>query len=203
MAIATYADLVTAITTNFLHRTDLSAVAPDFILLAEDKFNLRLRTFEQETALAATAIDSSYQVAVPANTRAIKRIWRTDDPKTPLMAATLDTVILKQGDTSLGTSGLARQYCREGSTWRFDGTGTVAGVLYRTIPALSGSNTTNWLLTSYPGVYLWACLAEAATYIGNHAQAQAWEAKADARIDEMNRRLKQDEFSGPLRMRAA
>jgi hypothetical protein len=194
MAITTYSELVTAVTTSWPHRADLaSANAIEFIALAEERFNRRLRTRHQELALAETAIDASYQVAIPSNVIAVKRMWRTANPKVPLFARTLDFII----DSQAG-GGLASGYAWEGSTWRFDGTGSVAGVLYRNIPGLSGSNTTNWLLTAYPSVYLYACLAEGAVYMKDEARASQYDAKAEARILELNRISKQDEYSGSL-----
>ena len=196
MAIGTYAQLSAAITTGWPHRTDLSA--DDFIQLAEAKFNRRLRTKHQELALSETAIDASYQVAIPANTLGVKRMWRTDDPKTPLGSKTLEFVIMRQS-----AGALALNYCQEDATWRFDGTGSVAGVLHRSIPALSSSNTTNWLLTQAPDLYLYACLAQVFHYVNNVNRAMAYEAKADQLIDELNRAEHRDQFSGPLVMRAA
>lgn len=203
MAITTYSELVTALTTSWPHRADLgSTQAIEFIALAEAKFNRRLRTRFQELALSETAIDASYQISIPANVVAVKRLWRTDEPKTPLMPATLDAIIEAQGSLRYGYSTLALHYAWESDKWRFDGTGNVAGVLYRNIAGLSGSNTTNWLLTSHPDLYLYAGLAEAYIYMNDQARAQMYEAKRDLLIQELNRTDNRDSFSGPLMVRA-
>ena len=201
MAISTYAELTTAITTGWPHRSDLSGQSDNVIALAEAKFNRRLRSKHQETALSETAIDASYQVAIPSNVLAVKRMWRTDDPKTPLMPVTLDFIIEQQGSTSYGYSNLALHYCVEDAKFRFDGTGNVSGILYRSIPALSGSTTTNWLLTAHPDLYLYECMSQMNYYALNLPRAQMFEAKSDALIAELNRSEKRDEFSGPLMVR--
>lgn len=198
MAITTYAELKTAVTANWPHRADLTSFGDEFIALAEEKFNRRLRTKHQELALAETAIDASYQVAIPSNALAVKNMWRTDSPKPTLQAASLEFVIKRQV-----AGQLAQFYCQEDAKWRFDGTGSVAGVLYRSIPALSGSNTTNWLLTSHPSVYLYACLAEAATFVNDQAKAAMFEAKAEMRIADLQRSEHRDQYSGPLVVRVA
>lgn len=198
MAITTYAELVTAITTSWMHRSDLAAVAPEFIALAESKINRKLRSRHQELALAETAIDASYQVAIPSTALAVKRMWRTDEPKTPLNAAPLEFIIGRQY-----AGGLALNYCGEDAKWRFDGTGNVAGVLYRSIPGLSSSNTTNWLLTLAPDLYLYACLAEACSYTSAAEKSVLWETKAEARIEELNRTEHRDTFSGAIRTRVS
>lgn len=198
MAISTYSELQTAVA-SWLHRSDLTATIPDFVRLAESRFNRKLRTKEQETALASTTIDASYQVAIPANTVAVKRIWRTGTPVTPLLPATLDFVVERQdGGTS---DALAYHYVWEASTWRFDGTGTVAGVLYRDIPALV-SNSTNWLLTGYPDVYLYASLYEAMVYLRDTDGISFFESRAMAALDTVQAEQSRDEFSGPLQVRA-
>ena len=55
MAISTYSELKTAVAT-WAHRTDLTAVIPDFITLAESRINrlVNLNNTEQETTLTAT-----------------------------------------------------------------------------------------------------------------------------------------------------
>lgn len=198
MALTDYAGLVSAISSEWMHRTDVTAVAPVAIALAEAKFNRRLRTVHQELALSETAIDASYQVSIPSNFRAVKRLWRTDEPKTILQAKTLEFVVKRQ---AIGQ--LALNYCIEDTKFRFDGTGSVAGVLYRNIPGLTGSNTTNWLLTAEPDLYLFNCMEAMCKYAKDFQAAQYWGGLGDAAINEMNRAEARDQFSGPLMVRSA
>lgn len=180
-----------------MHRSDLTSVIPDFVALAEDRLNRRLRTRFQESALTSTAIDASYLVAIPSNTLAVKSLWRVAGGLNyPLQAKTLEDVMYRQQGLE------ATCYAWEGSTWRFDGTGTVAGVLYRTIPPLA-SNSTNWLLTAHPALYLYASLAEAANYTRDAEAETKWRTAAEGLIAELNRTAQNDSFSGPLTVRAA
>ena len=195
MTISTYTELQTAVA-SWLHRTDMTTVIVDCIALAESKFNRRLRTKQQETALASTVINASYQVAIPTNTLAVRRIWRTGSPVVPLDVNNLDYVMPRQT-----AAGLAYAYAWEGANWRFDGTGTVAGVLYRNIPALSGT-ATNWLLTSYPDAYLYATLAECAVYTGDAESLATWEARAEQKLADINITEAKDSFTGALRVKA-
>ncbi len=196
MAIGTYAELQAAVA-SWLHRTDLTSGIQDCIVLAEERFNRRLRTRHQETTLADTDI-ASYQITIPTNTIAVRRLWRVDGSlKRELMVAPLGIVNASQ------TGGLAYNYAWGATTWEFDGTGTVGGVLYRNIPTLSDSNTTNWLLTAYPSAYLYGTLAEAASHVRNTAGGIEWDAKTDSKIAEINRRENADAMSGPLRVRSS
>jgi hypothetical protein len=54
------------------------------------------------------------------------------------------------------------------------------------IPALSGSNTTNWLLTKWPYVYLYAALVEAAPYLGQDQRLAMWESKYQDLVANIN-----------------
>lgn len=44
----------------------------------------------------------------------------------------------------------------------------------QSIPALSSTNATNWLLLREPALYLYAALVEASPYIGDDARASVW-----------------------------
>jgi hypothetical protein len=55
-----------------------------------------------------------------------------------------------------------------------DASYTVELTYYSKIPALSDSNTTNWLLTNSPDVYLYGSLLEAAPYLDDDNKLQVW-----------------------------
>jgi len=191
--ISTYTDLQTAVA-QWMHRTDLTALIPDFIALTEEKLNRYLRTKDNETTLSPTAIVNN-RVAIPANTVAVKTLWLDGYEASPLKPQSLESVISK------GTEGLATVYAWQGSDFLFDGTGTVEGVLYRNIPPLA-TNSTNWLLTAHPSVYLFGTLMEANLYIKNGEEATLWKARFDGLLDELNGNSQRDTMNGPLVARA-
>ncbi len=51
--------------------------------------------------------------------------------------------------------------------------------LFKNVTALSNSNTSNWLLTSYPDVYMYASLVEFAGYINDQQRATNWQTLLD------------------------
>ena len=59
--ISTYTDLQTAVA-QWMHRTDLTALIPDFIALTEEKLNRYLRTKDNETTLSPTAIVNNREI---------------------------------------------------------------------------------------------------------------------------------------------
>lgn len=55
-----------------------------------------------------------------------------------------------------------------------NGTPDYALTYFQSIPALSASQTTNWLLLREPALYLYGALIEASPYIGDDNRAATW-----------------------------
>lgn len=72
----------------------------------------------------------------------------------------------------------------------------MTGQYYVKVPALSDSNTTNWLLTSNPDLYLFAGLEACAKYLRDPEGAMAWAAQAQGIIDTLNSISAADQISG-------
>lgn len=181
MSIGTYSELQTAIA-NWRARGDLSSKLADFITLAEAKINRRLRTVNQETAIASTAIASDYTAARPADCLEVKALWCVTDPERSILPATLGKVIEFQADGAIPTL-----VAWSGSDFVFNGNGSnYQGIYYAKVPALSGSATTNWLLTASPDVYLMAGIEQACIYLRDSEGAMLYGGKADALIEELN-----------------
>jgi hypothetical protein len=192
--ITTYAELQTAIA-NWLNRSDLTAIIPDFIALAEERMNRTLRVRQMETELDATAITDN-RIAVPADTAAVKTLWLPNYEATPLKTQSFESVLAK------GREGMPTAYAWQGSDFYFDGSGDVQGVLYEKIPALSDSNTSNWLLAAHPSSYLFGALYEAAVYVKDVDSAIGFNQRFTATLDEIAGGDKRDTLSGPLVARA-
>jgi hypothetical protein len=192
VSISTYAELQTAIA-SWANKSNLTARIPDFITLAEAQINRKLRTRWQEEDLAATAVDSSFNIAIPADAVAVKSFWRNADPTWRIEQKDL-SYIVENRDTS---GGLARFYAWQGSNWTFDGAGDdITGVYYIKVPALSDADPTNWLLTAHPDLYLYASLEQCAKYLRDVEGALAWRAERTALTDELNSVSTADQVSG-------
>lgn len=171
MAITTYAELQTAVG-NWLDRSDLTARIPEFVTLFEAIVNrdLRVRQMEQRdtTTIAAefVALPATYLDGMSIRLSSGSSTWSLD----PTPAEVLDTY--------QATTGAPRLFALVGSDLQFypapDQSYTARLTYYRTIPALSDSNTTNWLLTLAPDTYLFGTLLQASAYLADTAQAQVW-----------------------------
>lgn len=194
MSISTFAELQTAVG-SWLNRSDATALISDFILLTEERMNRALRVRQMETSLATTAITDN-RIAVPANTVGVKTLWVDGHEDNPLLSRSYEFLLTQ------GTQGVPAGWAWQGDYLYFDGTGSVEGVLYRNIPALSASNTTNWLLTAHPSAYLFGALTEAFNWARNDKERDRWNGRFLQALSDVGGADMRDRLSGPLVVRA-
>ena len=174
MALTTYAELKTSIG-DWLNRSDLTAVIPDFISLAEAQVERTLRT-RQMIVRANASFDVQYG-AVPADFLEVKSLKLTStNPQTPLSFLSIDA--LDNEMTKHTASGRPKFFGIVGGQFRIvptpDSNYTTELTYYAKLSKLSNSNTTNWLLTSNPDIYLYGALLQAAPYLQDDARIQTW-----------------------------
>lgn len=173
MAITTYSELQTAIS-DWLNRSDLTSVIPNFISLAEAQLNRELRHRKMVTRATIT-IDSQYE-AVPSGWLENVRLQLNTNPITPLVYSTPEQII--EDSQIYVSSGQPMFFSVVGTELQFlpvpDGTYTGELTYYSSIPSLSVSNTTNWLLTEAPDLYLYAALVQSAPYLKEDERIATW-----------------------------
>ena len=181
MAITNYSELQTSLT-KWLSRTgdtNLIALYPDFITLAEAKFNRGLRTRNMETSTSLTP--TAGVCTLPTDYLELRRIYIDTDTPIELEYLTPENFYLKYPIMTNDGVSPSRYYTIEGASIILSEETTsndIKILYYQKIPALSVSNTTNWLLTAHPDLYLAESLAEAYDVIKNEALAQKWLNKA-------------------------
>lgn len=164
MSIANYSDLKSAITTFYVNRSDLAAVADDFIDLVEASLNLTLRCREMEASTDLTP--TSNVCTLPTDYLEYKRVVELASTRRALEYITEDAADYLYPDR---TAGLSNHFMIIGSnlTALPLSSNDIELTYYQQIPALSDSNTTNWLLTRSPNLYLHGCLMYAAEFTKN------------------------------------
>jgi hypothetical protein len=195
MSISTYDELKTAVA-SWLHRTDLTSVIPDFIMLAEERMNRTLRVRQMEAALAETDIEDGNLIAQPDGMVGVKTLWVPNYEASPLKPQTYEFVVANDTET------YPTHWAWVGESLYFNGTGSVQGVYYTQIPALSDTATTNWLLTAHPSLYLRGSLLEAAIYTRDPEGVAFCQAAFDATLADIMGSNARDIYSGPLQARA-
>lgn len=181
MALATYSDLKAAVA-SWLMRDDLAANIPDFITLCESRCNKRLRIRNMITS--TTLPQTSGQVTLPSDYLEADRIVVNTDPVTVLFTSSADAA--KQ---DYNYSGYPYRFYIQGSTMTIVPTSTADVVLdyYQKIPALSDSNTANWLLTNWPDIYLYGSLIEAEPFLEDDQRLATWLALYQSAIESLEK----------------
>lgn len=141
-------------------------------------------------------------IPLPSNYLAFRELYLDTIPK-----RTLDHVAPEVMNSMYAGSmaGFPRVYTIEGDTVRFgpvqDGTYTVRGVYYQKFPALTVSNTTNWLILNAPGIYLYGCLLEAMPFIRNDPRLTLWYGMYKSACNGLQAQDQRDRHSGRLTIR--
>lgn len=182
MSISSYAELQTAVQT-WLHRSDLSAITPDLIMLGELRLFREIRCREMETALNSTI--ASGVIAVPADYLDLKFAYIDATPVSKLDRASASQIYEQHPLRSPNSK--PNMIAREGSNFIFgpypDSNYTVKGVYYARPTSIQTS--ANALFTAYPDLYLMASLCEAAPYIQDDPRVKLWEAKYGAIVKQI------------------
>ena len=174
MALTTYAELKTSIG-DWLNRADLTSVIPDFISLAEAQVERTLRT--RQMIVRANASFNAQYGAVPDDFLETKSLKLTStNPETPLSFLSIDALDAEM--TKFTASGRPKFFGIVGGQFRIvptpDSNYTTELTYYAKLSKLSTANTTNWLLTSNPDIYLYGALLQAAPYLQDDARIQTW-----------------------------
>ena len=209
MSISNYTELQSAVA-SWLARDDLTSRIPEFITLSEAKLNRELfcRQMEQRssTDVDINSDDPEY-VSLPDDFQSMRRIRLSSVSGKPrlefLSGASMDE--FRQGRADV--PGRPIYFTITGDEIEIaptpDEAYTIEMVYRRYIPALA-ENTTNWLLTLAPDVYLYGALLEAEPYMKNDARITTWLAGFSSAIDGLNRLSLTSTFNaGPMTMRTS
>lgn len=201
MALDTYSDLSSAIV-DWLNDANLSTKVDTFIRLAEARFNRVLDVPDMESTTTLDA--SATSIALPSDYYEVRGLYLNGQYTLPLEALTLNALKALYPDNLSGTP----------IAYAVDGPNIVLGPLpnasctvtlkyKQKIDGLSSTNTSNWLLTKHPDLYLLASLVAAELRGWNDGRLPMLKGATDEMIEEINAAGKKAKIaSGPLRMRA-
>lgn len=193
--ITSYSDLKSSIA-NFLHRTDLTSMIPEFIADAEARIYNDLRIRAMEAAYSEAIATGT--VTLPTGFLEWKYLYVDDTSATKLIRKDAEWIYTNYPTRSAG--GKPKFFAREGETLIFgpypDSAYTIKGRYYKRLTALSDSNTTNWFITDAPDLLRFAALAEAEPYTSNDQRVALWEGKYQSIKNRLQRSEKAEAFSG-------
>ena len=196
MSFATYSDLQTSIA-NYLARSDLTSVIPDFITLAENRLRRELRIRQMLKSVTTATVKDDSTVELPSDFLQVRDFVVMTNPITPLSYSSPSAL---SNDPKALWVGVPRSYTILASEFQLspipDAVYTVK-MLYFAAPAyLSASNTTNVFLTSAPDGLLYGALVEAEPYLMNDARINTWGSMYDRAISSLTRSDENTQYSG-------
>ena len=163
--IADYASLQTAIA-DWLHRADLTARIPDFIGLAESRISVDLRLSNQQKGVIGTSAGGI--ITLPSDFRQAQALF------VPWGGTERELPIRPPADVPM-VQGVSTAAYVQDNTIIVNGDDVDYRLVYFSgIPALSDTATQNWLIMTYPNVYLYASLLEAMPYLKDDARINVW-----------------------------
>ena len=162
----------------WLHRTDLTAVIPDLIVLAEARIARDLRLRRQVSTSTLTTVGGTRTVSLPSDWLEMENLSLATAIEHNMSAVSVEVL---GWEYPTGTySGEPRVYAIEGDSILLGPTPDAAytlNILYYARWAALSVTPTNWLLTKHPNIYLFATLAEAGDYIQDAEKTVQWDAK--------------------------
>ena len=197
MAIGTFAELKTA-AANWLDRSDLTDRIPEFISLAEARFNRVLRIRDMETvSTAISTVAGTREYSLPTGFVQMKEFHLTTDPITPLAYITPEMMSRMWAGSAKAKPQvftIIADNVRLGPSP--DAVYTTSMLYYKTFTSLSDSNTTSEMLTNNPDVYLYGTLLEAEPFIMNDERVPLWLSAFEKAVSDIQNQDNKDRHSG-------
>lgn len=195
MALDTFANLKQSIQ-RLAHRNDTAFVIDDFVALAENKIDNRLRL--QTNELRATASLTTRFIEFPTRFLQMRRLSLISGSTTyELKYKTPEAMTIKSA------AGMPQEFTMT-SQIEFDrvpsGTYTLEMSYYARLNPLSTSNTTNDVLTNYPNLYLYGALAELHRWARDESLADYYDGLFDKYVAESNKQEDRGRFGVVPRM---
>ena len=192
-----YAGLRSVIS-EFLMRTDLDPIIPQFIQLAEAQFNRDIRHWRMEARATTEQGAGDEYVQVPGDWLETIRMHVIGGGTTPLKLISR-AAMADIRSKNLDQTGRPQYYTHVDSQFRLYPTpddGYDIELLYTTkIPALA-TNGQNWLLEYAPDVYLYGSLIHSAPYLQEDPRTATWAQLYSAAVARLNDESDKARYSG-------
>lgn len=182
----TYAGLKASIA-DFLNRGDLTAVIPDFIILAEAQMTRRFAAAAGAglpvprrlmiRADATIEADSEF-VAVPERFIGPRSFILRTEPVTELNYLSPETFLAAKKTLIFDAGDAPRYYTVMGGEFQILPLPVLAyeaeWAFFQAPAPLSDSISTNWMLQSHPDIYLYGALTQSAPYLEHDERVSVW-----------------------------
>ena len=184
MAITNYTELKAAVAA-WGKRSDLAALTPDFITLAEKRLNRNLLTRAQEFEVELTATPGTRHIDLPDGMINPVGLWL----KAYLPRTKLTQLLPVDLPVKTNVSGYPEYWAIDAQAIALDklaGDAYTFDFRYSGNLLLNDANPTNYVLTNDPDLYLFGALVELHKYAMNEQEADSWEARFQFSLDQAN-----------------
>jgi len=202
MSFATYSDLQTSIA-NYLARSDLTSIIPDFITLAENRLRRELRIRQMLKSVTTSTVSGDATVELPSDFLEIRDFVVMTNPIQPLSYSSPSSL---SNDQRTSEVGVPKSYTILASEFQLapapDGVYTLKMLYFAAPPYLSSGNASNVFLNVAPDGLLYGALVEAEPYLMNDARINTWGSMYDRAITSLTKSDEEGQYSGvPLAMK--
>jgi hypothetical protein len=191
---ATYQELKDQVL-SFVNNMAIEQTIDTFIDLAEADLSRRLRHWRMERRATAT-LNTQY-TSLPTDFNAPIRFSLTGDNFYKLDMVSHSEIMARR-EANNNTAGRPKAIAMTADTFEVqpspDQDYTLEMVYYGTVPALTSSNTSNWVLEYFPDAYLYGTLSHSAPFLGEDARVQTWLSLYNEAISAINSESERAEF---------
>ena len=190
----TYSELKTNIA-NYLNRSDLTSFLDIFIDNTEAELNRRLRTKDMVKRATATA-DSQY-LALPTDWLEAINVEITSNNFRPLFQQSIESLdVYRQANDNVTGSPIYFVVVDKSLELAPtpDTSYTLQLTYYGSVDALSDSQTTNFVSTGHPDVYLYGALKHASIFLMEDERVPLFTAQFEKALEEMRLEQEKAEF---------
>lgn len=201
MALSTYSELQASIA-DFLNREDLTSAITDFIRLGEAQMQRDIEHWRMEKRAEVTLTDR--YTALPDDIVRPLSMYITgaNRPLIPITRQEMQNKRYANGDAA----GRETYYSITGGEIEIfpSPTGGTLELNYiGKIPALADDNTSNWLLSEAPDVYLYGALSQTAPYLKDDERLIVWSTLYTNAVNALNMASQDTKWGGQgLKMRS-
>lgn len=196
MAFTNYAELQTTIA-SYLARSDLTAMIPDFIRLAETRLRRELRIRQMLRVVTTETIAGDSTVTLPSDFLQMRDIHLATNPTATLQYQS-PSALFRNARTS--DSGLPKMYTVLANEFQLapipDSAYTLSMLYYQAPVFLSNTVSTNAFMDICPDLLLYGALGEAESYLMNDPRLQTWASLYDRGLSALTTSDDEGEYAG-------
>jgi hypothetical protein len=174
---------------------EFEAAVPDFIRLAEARFDRELRT----SNMIGTSLIETADLVIGVPDDCLEVILLSPFSSELAQYTEMDSMTLAQEVANRLASGTPKGFTIMDGGLRPvpppTGLTKYELVYYRSISRLDDVQYTNWILQTAPDLYLYASLAAAAAFLKNPEEIGVWAGSAQNMIDSINERSLRSEYA--------